>query len=593
MKIRKWSLVVAMFLSAVGVLTAQVPSSRSSLAGKVNSAGKPLEGVAVSARADGKTYTTTVFTDSTGAYSFPASEDGRYSIWAQAVGLDLAKSDQVIASGKTVQQNFTLQASRDFSKQLAGDELLASLPGDSPQDNRLKSIFINNCTGCHQANFLLQNRFDARGWGTMVNIMSKTASSGIINPDVPPAEMIQAYKEELVGYLTQVRGPNSAPLNFKLAPRPAGEAAQAVITEFDVPPPNTPDAFFRHNGSNWAEGEPSGHLARAPHDAVVDQQGIVWFTDQTFPTRTIGKLDPKTGATTPYMLAGKDGTSVHSHGLALDREGNVWLSNAEEGTFSKFDTKTEQFIRFPRPESLPRVGGTIVVDSKGGVWAETAEGAIKLDPKSGKYTAYTQPTPGSTYGIAIDREDKAWITQPGLNRLVVVDTDGKVSEVNVPAQRGEVANDKDRQIASTLKSGANAGTPLLKAPRRLAADPNGDYMWVAEYTVDQLARIDIHTKEVKEYPLPHRFTQPYGTVVDKNHMVWIALMNTDRIAKFDPSTERFTEYTLPTRGTEARFITVDNNTDPPTVWVPYYRTNKLARIRFRSGANTTVASAGK
>ena len=75
---------------------------------------------------------------------------------------------------------------------------------------------------------------------------------------------------------------------------------------------------------------------------------------------------------------------------------------------------------------------------------------------------------------------------------------------------------------------------------------------------DQLARIDINTKEVKEYPLPHRYTQPYSVVVDKNHMVWIAVMTTDRVARLDPTTERYTEYTLPTRGTEARFISVDN-----------------------------------
>lgn len=115
----------------------------------------------------------------------------------------------------------------------------------------------------------------------------------------------------------------------------------------------------------------------------------------------------------------------------------------------------------------------------------------------------------------------------------------------------------------------------------MAGDPNGDYVWVAEYTADLLARIDIHTREVKEYPLPHRYSQPYSVAVDKNHMVWIALMNTDRIAKFNPFTEQFTEYTLPTRGTEARHISVDNTTDPPSVWIPYYRTNKLARVQFQ------------
>ena len=456
----------------------------------------------------------------------------------------------------------------------------------------MKAIFTNNCTGCHQANFPLLNRFDASGWATMVSLMAKTAASGIINPDGPASPMIQSYKEELAGYLTKVRGPNSAPMNYKLFPRPTGEAAQVIITEFEMPLENTPDSALRHNGADWSKGVASGHWSRAPHDTAVDQHGIVWFSDQTNPNRTIGKLDPTTGKSTGYVMVGQDGTSVHSHGIALDREGNVWFNNQEADTFAKFDPKTERFTNFPRPESLPGVGGTLAVDSKGNVWAQTNQGAIQLDPASGKYTAYKQPTPGGTYGITVDRKDNAWFTQPGLNRIVIVDTTGKVSEVILQPWQEDLSNEKDRQLASTLRSGANSGTPSLKAPRRLRADPNGDYVWVAEYTVDQLARIDINMKVVKEYPLPHRFTQPYDTAVDKNHMVWIALMNTDRIAKFDPSTERLTEYLLPTRGTEARFITVDNSTNPPSVWVPYYRTNKLARIQPRAAvrANEAVES---
>lgn len=81
------------------------------------------------------------------------------------------------------------------------------------------------------------------------------------------------------------------------------------------------------------------------------------------------------------------------------------------------------------------------------------------------------------------------------------------------------------------------------------------------------------------------YTSPYATAVDKNHNVWIALMNADRIEKFDPSREKFTDYLLPTRGTKARWVAIDNSTDPPTVWVPYYRANKLARIQFHSGLN--------
>ena len=51
--------------------------------------------------------------------------------------------------------------------------------------------------------------------------------------------------------------------------------------------------------------------------------------------------------------------------------------------------------------------------------------------------------------------------------------------------------------------------------------------------------------------------------------------------KFNPDTEKFTQYQLPTRGSETRYIQVDNSTTPPTVWIPYDRVNKIARIQMR------------
>lgn len=69
-------------------------------------------------------------------------------------------------------------------------------------------------------------------------------------------------------------------------------------------------------------------------------------------------------------------------------------------------------------------------------------------------------------------------------------------------------------------------------------------------------------------------------------MVWIALMNSGQIAKFNPFTEQFTKYPWPTLATEARQIVVDDSTDRPAVWLPYYRVNKIARVQFRTAPVT-------
>ena len=47
--------------------------------------------VVVSARASGKSLTTSVFTDRQGNYAFPSLDAGQYRVWAQAVGFEAAR----------------------------------------------------------------------------------------------------------------------------------------------------------------------------------------------------------------------------------------------------------------------------------------------------------------------------------------------------------------------------------------------------------------------------------------------------------------------------------------------------------------------
>ncbi len=64
--------------------------------------GAPMEGVIVSARASHETFTTSVYTDRQGNYSFPLQSAGQYAMWAQAKGFDVAKADFSLANGGRV-----------------------------------------------------------------------------------------------------------------------------------------------------------------------------------------------------------------------------------------------------------------------------------------------------------------------------------------------------------------------------------------------------------------------------------------------------------------------------------------------------------
>jgi streptogramin lyase len=574
-----------------GILSAQSGLSQSGpqsagLLGTVKSAdGKPLEGVGVSAHRSDERFTTTVYTDLSGRFAFPPMNSGTYKIWAQAVGFETASAEAVLSDGSNKQVDLTLATLADFHKQLSGTEWAASLPEDTPEDRRMKTVFINNCSGCHQVSFLLQNRFDAAGWGAVITLMEKMLSIGYAPENATPNPVIHAYKSELAAYLGRVRGPENYLLNYKLLPRPTGDAARIVVTEYDLARPGQPDWTMEHNGTDWSEGTPSRWDGRAAHDVAVDKGGFVWFADDATPERTLGKLDPRTGSITEYKLADEANAAESSHALVFDKVGNIWFANGTEGSPTKFDPETGKFFRYPRPQDIPYSGDFITLDTKGNVWSPHREGAFKLDPLTGKFTNYSLKPGKANYDIASDYEDKLWVSQPGGNDMVVVDShSGKVDRVELEylVSTSYEVTEKDRELSASLGLTPNTATPLEKGPRRSAADWQRDTIWVCEFFADRLAKIDAKTRKVTEYPLPHRFSQPYSATVNrKDHTVWITMLNSDRIAKFDPITEKFTEYELPTRGTEIRHIQVDASTNPPTVWVPYDRTNKIARIQFR------------
>jgi virginiamycin B lyase len=337
-------------------VVSQAGSTASVLAGTVKSKdGKSMEGVGVSARNDTQTFTTTVYTNQNGAYSFPQLDDGHYKIWAQAVGFDAAVKQTSLVSGQSSQVELTLTPIEHYEKQLSGVEWVTSLP-EKPGDERMKVLITTNCTGCHTASFPLQNRFDVAGWRRILDLMAKISSEGYIREGAKTDEVITAYEDELAEYLARVRGPDSK-LDLKPLPRPTGEATRIVVTEYDLTRPDMPPGWLmKHNGSDWSEGTPSRWDGRSAHDVALDKNGNVWFADDSTPDRTVGKLDPRTGKVTDYKLPSATKVTESTHAIAIDRDGNVWLADNTEGNPLEFDPKTSTFHKFPRPADFPFVG---------------------------------------------------------------------------------------------------------------------------------------------------------------------------------------------------------------------------------------------
>lgn len=554
--------------------------------------GQPLHGIVVTARAEGKSYATSVFTDDEGIYYFPPMEKGSYRVWAQATGFERIETAVKLDGTGPAHQDFSLNELEDFSRQLTGSEWIANLPEDTKENHRMKLIFRNNCSGCHTPNFVLQNRFDEAGWQKIVKTMETLSIFGNApRPDSWAQPLIRQYRDELAAYLAKIRGPGPMPMVLKPFPRPQGEAARVVITEYDYSSGLNGERVVS-DGSNWMEGVPSVYQARGPHDAEIGPDGIVWIADSQANTlRTFARLDPSTGEIRNYKVTGQYGEAKMSHGLVVDKNSVAWLD--ADGGLVRMDSKTDTLSYFEPPPGVGDVGGTLDVDSEGMIWASSTEGAVMFNPATQKFAGLKSKSrgyTGRTYGVAVDSKGDGWWAQMGIDKLGVGNIKtGEVSEVTMEpvAKWNHLLTEKDRKLFRMIGSDWNSATLWSQGPRRLGAERNGDYVWTANWWGNNLARIDSRTHEVTYYDYPNQKAFPgvYDTVVDKNGMVWMNMMNADTVARFNPKTEEWTEFRLPSLGTETRFIAVDNYKEQVEVWVPSYRVNKVMRIQFRTDPN--------
>lgn len=569
----------------------------------MSASGEKMEGVTVSARAVGKTTTTSVFTDEQGQYFFPPLappfEAGTYRVWAQAVGYGKVDGEVTVASNQSAKQDFALTPIDDFTHQLSGTEWLEALPAETRDDRRMKEIFRVTCTECHAAGLALQNRFDQRGWRSIIDLMAQVSYHGWRGANSRPSLTMQYYRNELAGYLAKARGPKSDPLTFQLQPRQTGDAARHVVTEYDIPVAELENERVYLDGSEWSHGVTSGmHGGGGMHDSVVDDDGNAWVTDSVRNNfRTLAKLDTKTGQVVGFKVTAPDGRRARgSHGIAKDRNGILWFDTS--GSLGRVDPRTEEFTVYTPPTPL-RVGGSPMVDGKGKIWIGNPHGAMRFDPDTHEFDYFQNKTIGDqqTYGTAADRLGNGWWAQ--FNMDIVGHANGETGEVSEVRMRPPWALDNEELLTpddrdffhriGALRFSGSVFNPGAQAPRRLFADPNGDSVWVANWWGHNLAQIDINTFETTYHRLPIN-SHPYATAVDRNHMVWTNLSADDAVAKLDPNTGQYTIYKLPSVGTELRHIAVDN-AGGPDVWVVYREASRAARIQFRTESQLQAARA--
>jgi virginiamycin B lyase len=604
------SILLASAASLAMATTAQAADQL--LAGSITSAaGQKLEGVTVSAKREGTTITTSVYTDQDGNYYFPPQAEGKYQVWAQALGFETAKASVDLTA--TRKQNISLKPMADREaaiRQLPSELLVAALPEETEADARIKKIFTNNCTACHSPGYALQFKFDEAGWNKIINLMKVVPGSGVYpGPGAKANAIMERNQKELATYLARARGPGESSMKFVPRPRPTGDAARAAWTLYDLQ--INPEAgigtvakYNPNDGTDWSLGTTS-KLGQLPHDGNIDAEGNLYFTlNNPNKLATIGKVDAKTGEVKFLKVNRADGLAANAHGITRDAQGNFWF-DADPGrrSLAKFEPKTEKMTVYQTPQNMMPLGGavTLDVDGKGKVWASAPEGVLQFDPVSEKFTEFKSKNfkraqgQSNTYGAAGDRDGNGWWAQMGWDTIGKADiANGTSVEIKLPENKNEMDKLTPAQIAAyeQVTDLAN-GNPLPwgQGPRRMGTDKNADVLWVGNSWGASLARIDTKTNATTIVPFPDKAMQPYHIHVDDNHNVWGNLWTNDQIVKYDPSASKWTTFELPVRGTEIRHIMVDQRSGRTKVIVPVYRTNQMGVMTMRTDADIAAVKA--
>src|SRR3954462_5874629 len=304
-------------------IQAQTPMA---LSGQVSSAADgPMEGVVVSAKREGSTATISVVSDSAGKFGFPASRlaPGRYSLALCAVGSEVGgPKNAALAAFGNATADIKLRPTKNLAKQLTNAEWLASFPGSDTQKKALL-----NCISCHNLDRIVNSKHDAAEFVQGVDRMTGYYPGS--TPQHPQRLLGEARRNlgQAAGVKAMAECLASVNLSkdevwdypLKKLPRPTGRATRVVITEYDLPVKQI-----------------------QPHDAIVDADGMVWFTH--FGEQFLGKLDPKTGQVSEYPLQViKPRYPIGTLDLETDKAGNLWIAMMYQGGLARFDKKTETF----------------------------------------------------------------------------------------------------------------------------------------------------------------------------------------------------------------------------------------------------------
>ncbi|MBI4524177.1 MAG: carboxypeptidase regulatory-like domain-containing protein [Deltaproteobacteria bacterium] len=300
-----------------------------------------------------------------------------------------------------------------------------------------------------------------------------------------------------------------------------------------------------------------------PHEVAVDSDGNGWVSQRR--GGHLGRLDPKTLVYTDIAPPPAASKFLRLNGIRSGPNNKLWvMDGGPNRRWLSYDTRAKEFSVFelPKTKTGNASGNTMRVHPNGTVWLNSiaANQVIRLDPRTREFTFFDVPSgvkagrTANPYGMAIAADGMIWFAENTMNMMGRIDpVTGKIDEFEIPV--------KDA------------------VPRKMGTDAEGN-IWVGLHGAGKLMKIDYKTAKMTLYTPPSEDSGLYLADVDlKHNLIWVSLQHVDKIARFDPKSETWVEFPLASAESDARRIEVDQN-NPNRVWWSGNLSNRMGYIEL-------------
>ena len=318
-------------------------------------------------------------------------------------------------------------------------------------------------------------------------------------------------------------------LLFLLALCGASSYGQVSVQEYPIP-----RGLFAHDV--WADPAPGGP---------------VYFSAQR--SGHLGILDPNTGKVETLPL----GASSSPHGVVMDRDGSIWLTDGGQNAMVRVDAKTRAVKIFPLPPGADYANlNTSIADGKGLHWFTGQRGIYgRVDPRSGEVKVFEAPRGRGPYGMHATPDGTVYYAS--LAGSYVGRIDGATGKVSVlePPTKGQGA-------------------------RRVWSDSKGN-VWVAEWNSGNLSRYEPKSGKWAQWKAPgggeKGAPHVYAVYVDETDRPWISEWTAQAMMRFDPATEKFETFKSSSPHANVRQI----HGRKGEVWTPESAADKIVVYRYK------------